>query len=227
MPESAADLLVANVCKSYPTADGELVILAGVNLSLARGDALAIMGPSGAGKSTLLYIIGTLEMPTSGSIALLGQNPFTLDRPRLAQFRNASVGFVFQDHCLLPQCTVLENVLVPTLAGDGADRAAEDRARMLLARVGLGQRMAHRPAELSGGERQRAAICRALINRPPLLLADEPTGNLDRHSAEAVGALLLELGREENAMLIVVTHSVELAARLPRRCELVDGRLKE
>jgi lipoprotein-releasing system ATP-binding protein len=227
MPESAADLLVANVCKSYPTADGELVILAGVNLSLARGDALAVMGPSGAGKSTLLYIIGTLEAPTSGSVALLRQNPFALDRARLAQFRNGSVGFVFQDHCLLPQCTVLENVLIPTLAGNGADRAAEDRARNLLARVGLGERMAHRPAELSGGERQRAAICRALINRPPLLLADEPTGNLDRHSAEAVGELLLELGREENAMLIVVTHSAELAARLPRRCELVDGRLKE
>jgi len=227
MPESAADLLVANVCKSYPTADGELVILAGVNLSLGRGEALAVMGPSGAGKSTLLYIIGTLEAPTSGSVTLSGRNPFTLDRAGLAQFRNASIGFIFQDHCLLPQCTVLENVLIPTLAGSGADRAADDRARMLLSRVGLGQRLGHRPAELSGGERQRAAICRALINRPSLLLADEPTGNLDRHSAEAVGDLLLELGREENAMLIVVTHSAELATRLPRRCELVDGRLKE
>ena len=133
------------------------------------------------------------------------------------------MGFVFQDHYLLPQCTVLENILIPTLAGNGADKPAEDRARFLLERVGLSQRMAHRPAELSGGERQRVAICRALINRPSLLLADEPTGNLDRHTAESVGTLLLELSREERAILIVVTHSAELAERLPRRCELVEG----
>ncbi|MGE5191090.1 MAG: ABC transporter ATP-binding protein [Deltaproteobacteria bacterium] len=227
MPEPAADLEVANVGKSYPVAGGELSVLSGVNLTLARGQALAITGPSGAGKSTLLYIIGTLETPTSGSVQLLGEDPFSLGGADLARFRNANIGFVFQDHCLLPQCTVLENVLIPTLAGSGADGAAEDRARMLLSRVGLGGRFAHRPAELSGGERQRVAICRALINRPPLLLADEPTGNLDRHTAESVGTLLLELGREENAMLIVVTHSAELAARLPRHCELVDGRLTE
>jgi len=227
MPESAADLEVVSVSKSYPVAGGELRVLSGVNLTLARGEALAIMGPSGSGKSTLLYIIGTLDTPTSGSIRLLGQDPFSLDRGDLARFRNASIGFVFQDHCLLPQCTVLENVLIPTLTGSGADRAAEERARMLLKRVGLGERMAHRPAEISGGERQRVAICRALINRPPLLLADEPTGNLDRHTADSVGTLLLDLGREENAMLIVVTHSAELAARLPRHCELVDGRLTE
>src|SRR5262245_40866923 len=133
------------------------------------------MGPSGSGKSSLLYILGALEPPTSGTVTLDGRNPFQLKPDELAKFRNASVGFVFQDHCLLPQCTVLENVLVPTLAGDGANRAAEDRARTLLSRVGLGQRVGHRPAELSGGERQRAAICRALINRPLLLLADEPT----------------------------------------------------
>jgi lipoprotein-releasing system ATP-binding protein len=228
MPESvAADLDVVSVSKSFPVAGGELPVLSGVNLRLARGEALAIMGPSGAGKSTLLYIIGTLDTPTAGSIRLLGQNPFSLDRAGLARFRNASIGFVFQDHCLLPQCTVLENVLIPTLAGSGADGPADERARMLLKRVGLVDRLAHRPAEISGGERQRVAICRALINRPPLLLADEPTGNLDRHTAESVGTLLLDLGREENAMLIVVTHSAELAARLPRRCELVDGRLKE
>src|SRR5262245_4096379 len=223
----AADLLVANVTKSYPVAGGELSILAGVNLSLARGEALAITGPSGAGKSTLLYVIGTLDAPSGGTVRLLGQNPFALDLAALARFRNSQIGFVFQEHCLLPQCTVLENILIPTLAGKGADGAAEQRARMLLARVGLGERVTHRPAELSGGERQRVAICRALINRPPLLLADEPTGNLDRHTAEAVGTLLLELGREENAMLIVVTHSAELAARLPRRCELMDGKLRE
>jgi lipoprotein-releasing system ATP-binding protein len=227
MPESAADLEVTNVSKLYPVAGGELSVLSGVNLRLARGEALAITGPSGAGKSTLLYIIGTLDTPTSGSVRLLGHDPFSLDRAALARFRNASIGFVFQDHCLLPQCTVLENVLIPTLAGTGADGAADERARMLLKRVGLGNRMAHRPAEVSGGERQRVAICRALINRPPLLLADEPTGNLDRHTAESVGTLLLELGREENAMLIVVTHSAGLAARLARHCELVDGRLQQ
>lgn len=227
MPDSPADLEITNLSKSYPTAGGDLPILGSVNLSLSRGEELAIMGPSGAGKSTLLYIIGTLETPSGGTIRILGQNPFALDRAGLARFRNANVGFVFQDHYLLPQCTVLENVLIPTLAGSGADKPAEDRARLLLDRVGLAQRIAHRPAELSGGERQRVAICRALINRPPLLLADEPTGNLDRHTAESVGTLLLELSREEHAMLIVVTHSAELAARLPRHCELVDGKLRE
>jgi len=220
-----ADLQLTGVRKSYPTAAGELSILSGVDLALARGEALAITGPSGAGKSTLLYIIGTLESPTAGSVRVLGQDPFSLGRNALARFRNASVGFVFQEHYLLPQCTVLENVLIPTLAGQGAGPSAQERARALLDRVGLAGRVGHRPAELSGGERQRVAICRALINRPPLLLADEPTGSLDRHTAESVGTLLLELSREEHAMLIVVTHSGELAARLPRRYELVDGRL--
>lgn len=222
-----ADLLVTRVSKSFPTAGGDLRILEDVDLSLARGEALAITGPSGAGKSTLLYIIGTLDAPTAGSVRILGQDPFVLNRSALARFRNASIGFVFQDHCLLPQCNVIENVLIPTLAGTGASAAADDRARMLLDRVGLAERFRHRPAQLSGGERQRVAICRALINRPPLLLADEPTGNLDRHTAQSVGTLLLELSREENAMLIVVTHSTELADRLPRHCELVDGKLKE
>jgi len=227
MPDSSADLEVTNVSKSYSTAGGDLSILGGVSLALSRGEELAIMGPSGAGKSTLLYIIGTLDTPTGGAVRILGQDPFALDRQGLARFRNANIGFIFQDHYLLPQCTVLENVLIPTLAGNGADKSAEDRARLLLDRVGLAQRITHRPAELSGGERQRVAICRALVNRPPLLLADEPTGNLDRHTAESVGTLLLELSRAEKAMLIVVTHSTELAARLPRRCELVDGRLRE
>lgn len=221
------DLQLTQLKKSYPTAAGELSILSGIDLSLSRGEALAITGPSGAGKSTLLYIIGTLDTPSAGSVRILGQDPFALGRSALARFRNARIGFVFQEHYLLPQCSVLENVLVPTLAGAESGSSAEDRARVLLGRVGLGERIAHRPAELSGGERQRVAICRALINRPPLLLADEPTGNLDRHSAETIGTLLLELSREEHAMLIVVTHSGELAARLPRRCELVDGKLLE
>jgi lipoprotein-releasing system ATP-binding protein len=227
MPESPADLSVTNLSKSYPTASGDLPILTDVDLSLARGEALAITGPSGAGKSTLLYIIGTLDTPTSGSVRILNHDPFALAPPELARFRNASIGFVFQEHYLLPQCNVLENVLIPTLAGNGANAAAEERARLLLGKVGLAERLHHRPAELSGGERQRVAICRALINRPILLLADEPTGNLDRHTAQSVGTLLLELSREENALLVVVTHSSELATRLPRHCELVDGRLKE
>ncbi len=227
MPESPADLSVTNLSKSFPTASGDLPILSGVDLSLARGEALAITGPSGAGKSTLLYIIGTLDTPTSGSVHILNHDPFALAPPELAGFRNASIGFVFQEHYLLPQCNVLENVLIPKLAGSGANAAAEERARLLLGKVGLAERLHHRPAELSGGERQRVAICRALMNRPALVLADEPTGNLDRHTAQSVGTLLLELSREENAMLIVVTHSSELAGRLPRHCELVDGRLRE
>jgi lipoprotein-releasing system ATP-binding protein len=219
-------LELTHVSKSYPAPGGELSILVDVNLSLARGDALAVTGPSGAGKSTLLYMIGTLDTPTSGFVRILGSDPFALKSADLARFRNANIGFVFQEHYLLPQCTVIENVLIPTLAGSGAD-AALDRARLLLERVGLAARIGHRPSELSGGERQRVAICRALINQPPLLLADEPTGNLDRHTADSIGGLLLELGHEQNAMLIVVTHSAELAARLSKRAELVDGHLVE
>jgi lipoprotein-releasing system ATP-binding protein len=226
MTNTIHDLELTQVSKSYSTPGGELSILVDVNLSLARGDALAITGPSGAGKSTLLYMIGTLDAPTAGSVRILGNNPFSLKSADLARFRNANIGFVFQEHYLLPQCTVLENVLIPTLAGPGDDRA-DDRARGLLERVGLRSRIGHRPAELSGGERQRVAICRALINQPPLLLADEPTGNLDRHTADAIGSLLLELAREQNAMLIVVTHSAELATRLPRHVELMDGKLVE
>ncbi|MSR56674.1 MAG: ABC transporter ATP-binding protein [Planctomycetaceae bacterium] len=227
MNSAASDLQLTRVCKTYPTAGGELTILRDVNLVVSRGEALAVTGPSGSGKSTLLYIIGTLETPTSGTVRLLEQDPFGLTPAALAGFRNSRIGFVFQEHCLLPQCSVLENVLIPTLAGGGAGPAEERRARALLERVGLAQRLAHRPAELSGGERQRVAICRAMINQPPFLLADEPTGNLDRQTAQAVGSLLLELAREQNSLLIVVTHSTELADRFGRRVELVDGHLKE
>ena len=224
MAETKQDLVLSQVGKSFSTAAGDLVILRDVNLELARGDAVAVTGPSGAGKSTLLYIIGTLDVPTSGSIQILGQNPFAMKPADLARFRNAHVGFVFQEHYLLPQCTVLENVLVPTLAGVKVENV-ENRARQLLDRVGMGNRLDHRPGELSGGERQRVAICRALINAPPLLLADEPTGSLDRRTADSVGALLLELAKEQNSVLIVVTHSQDLANRLPRRMELIDGQL--
>ncbi|MGQ0633348.1 MAG: ABC transporter ATP-binding protein [Planctomycetaceae bacterium] len=223
---STSDLELRQVCKSYATPAGALAILHDVNLTMSRGEALAVTGPSGSGKSTLLHIAGTLETPTAGTVTILGQNPFALGRSELARFRNTSIGLIFQDHYLLPQCSVLENVLLPTLAGQGAGAAQERRAQDLLDQVGLTARSAHRPAELSGGERQRVAICRALINQPPVLLADEPTGNLDHNTAHAVGTLLLELAARHNALLIAVTHSLELAARFPKRARLVDGRLK-
>lgn len=219
------DLSVSELSKEFTGASGSLSVLRGVDLHLKRGQALAITGPSGSGKSTLLYIIGTLDRPTTGQLHLLGQEPFSLSESKLARYRNDNIGFIFQDHHLLPQCTVLENVLIPTLAGRGAGPAEEERARELLTRVGLGERLTHRPAQLSGGERQRVAVCRALINEPALLLADEPTGNLDRATAESIGTLLLELSREHNTLLICVTHSLELADRFPQHSELRDGRL--
>lgn len=218
---------VRQLTKDYTTADGSLSILRSLDLTMQRGEALAITGPSGSGKSTLLYILGALDTPSAGTIALEEQDPFKLNEAQQAQFRNRQIGFIFQDHHLLPQCSVLENVLIPTLPGAGATAETEARARELLARVGLAERIAHRPAQLSGGERQRVAVCRALINRPALLLADEPTGNLDRSTAEAVGSLLLDLNREQNTLLICVTHSTELAGRFPRHCELKDGKLVE
>jgi lipoprotein-releasing system ATP-binding protein len=220
------DLSVRNLVKQYPTAEGALSILEGVDLELNRGEALAVTGPSGAGKSTLLYILGALEPCTSGEVLLEGQSPLALSAVKQAAFRNQRVGFIFQDHHLLPQCTVLENVVIPAMPG-GITVEIEGRARGLLDRVGLSQRLEHRPAQLSGGERQRVAVCRALINQPLLLLADEPTGNLDRATAEQVGALLLDLNREQRTILICVTHSQELAQRFPKKCELRDGRLKE
>ncbi len=227
MTSTAPTLIVEQLTKAYASAGGDLSILRGFDLTMSRGDALAVTGPSGSGKSTLLYILGALDSPTSGRVSLDGQEPFRLGEVEQAQFRNKQIGFIFQDHHLLPQCTVLENVLIPMLAGRGADLLAENRARELLDRVGLAGRLSHRPAQLSGGERQRVAVCRALINDPILLLADEPTGNLDRATAESVGTLLLELNREQNTLLVCVTHSQELAARFPRHCILKDGRLEE
>ncbi|MCH8044786.1 MAG: ABC transporter ATP-binding protein [Planctomycetes bacterium] len=221
------DLSVDNVSKEFPTRGDPLVVLRGVSLELSAGENVAIVGPSGSGKSTLLYIIGTLDTPTSGRVTIADQDPFALDEAALAAFRNERIGFVFQDHHLLPQCNVLENVLMPAIANGAASQQAIERAGMLLERVGLQDRLTHRPAELSGGERQRVAIARAMINRPTLLLADEPTGNLDRTTAESVGRLLLEMQQQEQAMLVVVTHSQQLSERLARRCEIDDGRLKE
>ncbi|MCX7426302.1 MAG: ABC transporter ATP-binding protein [Planctomycetia bacterium] len=220
-------LLVENVSKQFPTRAEPLVVLDRVSLELAAGENVAIVGPSGSGKSTLLSVIGTLEPPTAGRVTLDGQDPFGLDEPGLARFRSRNIGFVFQDHCLLPQCSVLENVLVPTMAAGGTSAESVRRGRALLDRVGLGNRLDHRPAELSGGERQRAALARALVNRPMLLLADEPTGNLDRATGTRVGELLLELQQQQRMMLIVVTHSARLAGMMTRRLQLDQGRLEE
>ena len=222
-------LNVAHLSKEYPTPRGALAVLSDVSFSLATGDAAAIMGPSGSGKSSLLYVLGTLEPPTSGTITLDGRDPFQLPAAQLAAFRNESVGFVFQDHCLLPQCTVLENVLIPTLvARRDATNGGRDteRARRLVEQVGLGPRIDHRPGELSGGERQRVAIARALVREPRLLLCDEPTGNLDRASADHVASLIVELHRQRQGILVIVTHSAPLAANLPIRFELVDRQLR-
>lgn len=220
-----SDLIVTGLCKEYVTAAGSLTVLNGVDLSLTRGDALAVTGPSGSGKSSLLFLLGGLERPTQGSVRLRGRDVFAANETELAVWRQESVGFVFQEHHLLPQCTVLENVLIPRLAGSGTTADDVTRATKLLERVGLQKRLEHRPAQLSGGERQRVAVCRALINQPALLLADEPTGNLDRENADSIGSLLLELSRDVGSVLICVTHSADLAARFPRRAELRDGRL--
>jgi lipoprotein-releasing system ATP-binding protein len=219
-------LRVSQLCKEYPTRSGPLAVLRGVDFELQQGEALAVMGPSGSGKSTLLHIVGTLDRPTSGSVSLEGKDPFSLREPDLAAFRNRSIGFIFQDHHLLPQCSALENVLIPTLVSKNGGTDYDARALELLDRVGLTGRLAHRPAELSGGERQRVAVARALIQHPALVLADEPTGNLDRHTAQAVGQLLVDLHSQEQTILVVVTHSAELAGFFPRRMEMLDGRLE-
>jgi len=219
-------LQVRSLTKSYPTRAGNLDVLRDIELDLGRSESLAIMGPSGSGKSTLLYILGTLDKPTTGKVTLDDADPFALNEANLAAFRNRKIGFIFQDHHLLPQCSVLENVLIPTLVNP-SDQAesVEKWARELLDRVGLKDRLDHRPAELSGGERQRVAVARALIHRPTLLLADEPTGNLDQKTAKTVGSLLLELQQGQQTMLIVVTHSRELSQTFPKRMEMSDGRL--
>jgi lipoprotein-releasing system ATP-binding protein len=219
-------LKVEHVSKEYPTPRGALKIVSGVSISLSQGDAVSIMGPSGSGKSTLLYMMGALEPPTSGTVTLDGQNPFQLKAKALAAFRNEQIGFIFQDHCLLPQCSVIENVLTPTLVS-GKDNNNSERARLLLEQVGLADRLDHRPAELSGGEKQRVALARALIMKPQLLLCDEPTGNLDHKAADVVASLLLELHRQQKTILVVVTHNSELAARFPARYELIDQQLRQ
>ena len=217
-------LEVRNLGKQYASPGGVLTILSNVQFSLAPGDAAAIMGPSGTGKSTLLYILGGLEHPSSGSVSLGGRNIFEMNDVELARFRNSEIGFVFQDHCLLPQCSVLENVLLPTLV-EPSEKAVE-LAKSLVADVGLQGRVDHKPAQLSGGEKQRVAIARALIRRPRLVVCDEPTGNLDEATADTVASLLLDLHHKQNNILIVVTHSPRLADRFPIRFELSNAHLE-
>ncbi len=227
--QQTAALRVTDVYKNFGSPAHPVEVLRGISFEIATGQALAITGPSGSGKSTILHLIGTLDRPSSGQIGINGSDPFSLPEPELARFRNQVIGFVFQEHHLLPQYSVLENVLIPTMAFKNRSRdttghiSAEKRARELLEKVGLTDRLDHRPAELSGGERQRVAVARALINRPSLLLCDEPTGSLDRSTANTVASLLFELHETEQNILIVVTHSLELAAHFERRFELVNG----
>ena len=227
MSNEAPLLQLENISREFPSAEnGEpLRVLRGLSLEIGPGESIAIVGPSGCGKSTLLNIIGTLDQPTTGKVTLDGQDLNTLDGNALAMLRNREIGFIFQSHHLLPQCTVMENVLVPTLAHGQATATDEERGRRLLERVDLGNRLAHRPGQLSGGERQRVAVVRALINQPKLLLADEPTGALDQATADKLGQLLVELNQEENVTLITVTHSADLANRMARTLELLDGQL--
>lgn len=219
-------LKMQGVTRTFESPGGPISILKDVNLKVLSGTAVAIRGPSGCGKSTLLYLAGTLDQPTSGSIEILGENPWVLDSQRLASFRNQHLGFIFQDHQLLPQCSVLENVLLPTLAGFGSTADVKKRAEQLIERVGLSHRLHQRPGRLSGGERQRVAVCRALVHQPSLLLADEPTGNLDPQTANDIGSLLLEVASENDTALLCVTHSDELASRFPHSVTLSQGLLK-
>ncbi|MCY2973497.1 MAG: ABC transporter ATP-binding protein [Planctomycetota bacterium] len=214
------DLVVNNICKTFSSGRSELHILRGVSLSLSSGESLAITGPSGVGKSTLLQIIGTLDQPTSGTVTLFGEDPFALDAQSQASFRNRQIGFVFQDHHLMPALTAIQNVLLPALAAGASTAEQYARARELLEAVGLSERADHLPGELSGGEKQRIAIARSLLLKPKLVLADEPTGNLDPVSAKSITELLLNLQKQESFLLIVVTHSLEVAAAMGQRLML-------
>lgn len=224
MNNDTAVVDLKRVCKDYPSVPEPLRVLLDINLRLEPGERIAIIGPSGCGKSTLLNIMGTLDTPTSGTVQFKGRDLSGLSANELAALRNREIGFVFQLHHLLPQCTVIENVLVPTLVTPNA-RDAYQRAEQLLERVGLGARLHHRPGELSGGECQRAAVVRALINRPGLLLADEPTGSLNEEGACQLADLLLDLNREEGMAMAVVTHSPFIAERIGRTLELREGHL--
>jgi lipoprotein-releasing system ATP-binding protein len=220
MKQDTTTLQLQNVQKSYGSS---LTVLENISFSMSINENLAITGPSGSGKSTLLHIIGTLDQPTGGQLLINNRNPAELSERELAGFRNQVIGFVFQQHYLLPQYTVLENVQIPAMAGNRNEFDAGERAYVLLQKVGLAERISHLPSELSGGERQRVAIARALINKPQILLCDEPTGNLDIKTSGAIADLFFELHKQENTILITVTHSRELSDRFQRRFELREG----
>jgi lipoprotein-releasing system ATP-binding protein len=228
MPGAGAHLVEATgLSKRYVDGPSEVQVLDGLDLTLDAGERVAIVGESGVGKSTLLHILGTLDVPTGGRLVVNGVDVFTLDEEGLAAFRNREIGFVFQFHQLLPDFTALENVMMPALIARRAVRTARDHARELLARVGLADRVAHRPGELSGGEQQRVAVARAVMQRPKLLLADEPTGNLDPDTGEHVTGMLLDLNREVGSTLVVVTHNDRLAGAMGRTLRLDHGRVHE
>lgn len=218
------DFVARELVKEFETPTEPLRILDGVSVELERGQNLAVVGPSGSGKSTFLHIAGTLDSPTSGSVELLGTDLSQLEENHLAKFRNDNIGFVFQDHHLLPQLNALENVLIPVVATGGTDKSSIERAKMLLEKVGLADRATHRPSALSGGERQRVAVARALIRAPAMLLADEPTGSLDHANAEKIGEILLELQAQDNTILICVTHSSSLAGLFQKQVRLENGK---
>ena len=220
-------LTATDLSKTFETATGPLRILDGVNLSLQQGENLAIVGPSGSGKSTFLHIVGTLDTPTSGSVSLLGSDPFQLANTELAKFRNQNIGFVFQEHHLLPQLTALENTLLPAVAKGKTGETDRKRAAELLDRVGLSERSSHRPGQLSGGERQRVAVARALMNEPSILLADEPTGSLDHGNSQAIGKLLIDLQKQDQVTLLCVTHNQEFASQFDRSVRMEEAKLIE
>ena len=222
-----ADFSATEIVKQFETASGSLTILDGVTVELNRGQNLAVVGPSGSGKSTFLQIAGSLDTPSSGTVELLGTNPHELSGKQLAQFRNENIGFVFQQHHLLPQLSALENVLVPVLATGAVDDAANEAARKLLEQVGLEDRVDHRPGQLSGGECQRVAVARSLIREPALVLADEPTGSLDQKNATRIGELLLEMQTTHNTILICVTHSDRLASLFQQLTTINDGKFEK
>ncbi|MBK7535192.1 MAG: ABC transporter ATP-binding protein [Myxococcales bacterium] len=220
---AGARVVISNLSKTYHHGGVDLPVLQGLDLTLEAGDMAAVVGASGVGKSTFLQILGTLDLPSAGSITFNGEELTMMSAARLASFRNRQIGFVFQFHHLLPEFTALENVMMPALVQRLPLAVAQRRATDILSRVGLGKRLTHRPAELSGGEQQRVALARAMVLEPSLLLADEPTGNLDRATGEAIHELFLELNRERGSTLLVVTHNPDLAALMPRKLRMVDG----